>query len=85
MLAGTYPLQYSDTSPRQTNIKVFQNVIQILQIVKNIAMNMNDNGQKPVYLLDALGRFSPFHLEFIRSAEVSIDSLYTSLANTIRL
>lgn len=27
--------------------------------------------QQPVYLLDALGRTSPFHLEFIRSAGVS--------------
>lgn len=27
--------------------------------------------QQPVYFLDALGRVTPFHLEFIRSAEVN--------------
>lgn len=26
--------------------------------------------QQPVHLIDALGKHSPFHLEFVRSAEV---------------
>lgn len=26
--------------------------------------------QQPVYLMDALGKMAPFHLEFVRSAEV---------------
>ena len=31
--------------------------------------------EQPVYLVDALGKASPFHLEFVRSAEVSIVSV----------
>jgi len=26
--------------------------------------------QQPVFFVDALGKYSPFHLEFVRSAEV---------------
>jgi hypothetical protein len=33
------------------------------------------NRQQPVYMIDAFGRESPFHLEFIRSAEALISIL----------
>lgn len=34
-------------------------------------LRMQVERQQPVYFLDALGRVTPFHLEFIRSAEVN--------------
>lgn len=51
------------------NVKVFQIVLEIQQVVTRIPGQVER--QQPVYLLDALGKTSPFHLEFIRSAEVS--------------
>ncbi|GKZ78533.1 hypothetical protein AnigIFM56816_002206 [Aspergillus niger] len=36
------------------------------------ALRMQVERQQPVYFLDALGRVTPFHLEFIRSAEAFI-------------
>jgi hypothetical protein len=54
---------------RRTNVKVFQIVLQIQQFITRIPGQVER--QQPVYLLDALGKTSPFHLEFVRSAEVS--------------
>lgn len=61
-------IQVADNGTRQTNVKVFQIVLQLQQIVTRIPGQVER--QQPVYLLDALGKTSPFHLEFVRSAEV---------------
>ena len=50
-------------------MKVFQIVLQIQRLITTIPAQVER--QEPVYLLDALGRTSPFHLEFVRSPEVS--------------
>jgi hypothetical protein len=50
-------------------VKVFQIVLQIQRLITTIPAQVER--QEPVYLLDALGRTSPFHLEFVRSPEVS--------------
>ncbi|KAF4627334.1 hypothetical protein G7Y89_g10823 [Cudoniella acicularis] len=42
-------------------------VLNIQNIITKIPAQVER--QQPVYLIDALGKFSPFHLEFIRSAE----------------
>jgi hypothetical protein len=57
-------------------LKVFQIVLQIQQFVTRIPSQVER--QQPVYLLDALGKSSPFHLEFIRSAEVGEQLLFIS-------
>jgi hypothetical protein len=48
---------------------VFQVVLDIQNIIKRIPGQIDR--QQPVYFIDALGKSSPFHLEFVRSAEVS--------------
>jgi hypothetical protein len=53
---------------RHTNVQVFQIVLNIQEIISRIPGQVDR--QQPVYLIDALGRHSPFHLEFIRSADV---------------
>ena len=53
---------------RRTNVKVFQIVLEIQQQITRIPGQVKF--QQPVYLIDALGKSSPFHLEFIRSPEV---------------
>jgi hypothetical protein len=50
-------------------VKVFQIALEIQQAVTRIPGQVER--QQPVYLFDALGKTSPFHLEFVRSAEVS--------------
>jgi len=50
------------------NIKVFQIVLEMQQTILRIPGQVQH--QQPVYLIDALGKHSPFHLEFVRSAEV---------------
>lgn len=50
------------------NIQVFQVVLNIQNFITHIPAQVER--QQPVYLIDALGKQSPFHLEFIRSAEV---------------
>lgn len=50
------------------NVQVFQVVMNIQNLITHIPAQVER--QQPVYLIDALGRQSPFHLEFIRSAEV---------------
>jgi hypothetical protein len=50
------------------NIKVFQIVLEVQQAILRIPGQVER--QQPVYLIDALGKHSPFHLEFVRSAEV---------------
>ncbi|CZR61179.1 uncharacterized protein PAC_11075 [Phialocephala subalpina] len=49
------------------NIRIFQIVLQIQHLITNIPGQVER--QQPVYMINALGKSSPFHLEFIRSAE----------------
>jgi hypothetical protein len=57
------------TCYRQTNVQVFQVVLDIQKIITRIPGQVDQ--QQPVYLIDALGKSSSFHLEFVRSAEAS--------------
>jgi hypothetical protein len=54
----------------RTNVQVFAIVLDIQNVIKSIPGQIER--QQPVFLIDALGKLSPFHLEFIRSADVSI-------------
>jgi hypothetical protein len=56
------------------NIKVFQIVLEMQQTISRIPGQIQH--EQPVYLIDALGKHSPFHLEFVRSAEVRNSSEY---------
>ena len=53
----------------RTNVQVFQVVLTLHNIITRIPGQIE---QQPVYLIDGLGRASPFHLEFIRSAEALV-------------
>ncbi|MCJ1414052.1 hypothetical protein MMC32_000377 [Xylographa parallela] len=50
-----------------TNIKVFQIVCNLQALVTQLPSQVER--QQPVYLIDALGKAVPFHLEFVRSRE----------------
>ena len=50
----------------RTNVQVFQIVLGLHNAITQVAR------QQPVYLIDGLGRMSPFHLEFIRSKEALV-------------
>ena len=50
----------------RTNVQVFQIVLGLQNTIAQVAR------QQPVYLIDGLGRASPFHLEFIRSKEALV-------------
>jgi hypothetical protein len=54
----------------QTNLRVFQMIFDIHQYILQVPSQVNR--QQPVYMIDAFGRESPFHLEFVRSAEAFI-------------
>ena len=56
------------TEQRHTNFQVFQIVCNIQNIITRIPGQVER--QQPVYLIDALGKIAPFHLEFVRSTEV---------------
>ena len=49
-------------------MQVFQIVLNIQNLVTSIPGQIDR--QQPVYLIDAIGKSSPFHLEFVRSAKV---------------
>ncbi|KAH6617481.1 hypothetical protein F5144DRAFT_393368 [Chaetomium tenue] len=51
----------------QTNLRVFQMIFDIHQYILQLPAQINR--QQPVYMIDAFGKSSPFHLEFVRSAE----------------
>ena len=55
------------------NIRVFQMILDIQNLLRNIPGQVER--QQPVYLNDALGRYAPFHLEFVRSSEALISVL----------
>ncbi|MCJ1435234.1 hypothetical protein MMC27_004606 [Xylographa pallens] len=50
-----------------TNIKVFQIVCNLQALITRLPGQVER--QQPVYLIDALGKAAPFHLEFVRSRE----------------
>jgi hypothetical protein len=50
-------------------MKIYEMVVNMNKIMNNMPCQIER--QQPVYLLDALGRYCPFHLEFIQSYEVS--------------
>ncbi|MCJ1392155.1 hypothetical protein MMC18_005022 [Xylographa bjoerkii] len=49
------------------NIKVFQIVCNIQALITKLPCQVER--QQPVFLIDALGKAAPFHLEFVRSRE----------------
>jgi hypothetical protein len=51
----------------QTNLRVFQMIHDIQLLITRIPGQVQR--QEPVYMIDAFNKESPFHLEFIRSAE----------------
>ncbi|KAH8775850.1 hypothetical protein BGZ57DRAFT_953391 [Hyaloscypha finlandica] len=53
----------------QTNIQIFQIVLNLQNVITRIPGQLER--QQPVYLVDAIGRHMPFHLEFVLSAEAS--------------
>lgn len=55
------------------NVRVFQVVLNIQELLMAIPGQVER--QQPVYLNDALGRYSPFHLEFIKCPEALISVL----------
>jgi hypothetical protein len=73
LLGLSYTMRDFLWTRRRTNLKVFQVVLQMQQRIGRIPAQVER--EKPVYMIDALGRHSPFHLEFVRSAEVRQESL----------
>ncbi|MCJ1435867.1 hypothetical protein MMC27_005243 [Xylographa pallens] len=63
-----------------TNVQVFQMVSRIHSTITTIPGQIER--QQPVYLIDALGKYAPFHLEFIRSPEALIAVLKANLSKT---
>ena len=51
----------------RTNIRIFQTVHSIHDILSQVPQGIER--QQPVYMIDALGKTSPFHFEFVRSAD----------------
>ncbi|KAF1957624.1 hypothetical protein CC80DRAFT_444003 [Byssothecium circinans] len=64
----------------QTNLRVFQMVYDIQLFITSIPGQVQR--QQPVYFVDALNRESPFHLEFVRSAEALRAVLKVNLKET---
>jgi hypothetical protein len=69
MTAKVFEMLCADNENSQTNVQIFQVVLNLQNIVTRIPGQIER--QQPVYFIDALGRHQPFHLEFIMSAEVS--------------
>jgi hypothetical protein len=65
---------------RHTNLQVFQIVLDMQHIITRIPGQVER--QQPVFLIDALGKASPFHLEFVRSAEVDSTQPSSSISRT---
>ncbi|KMU85899.1 hypothetical protein CIHG_03428 [Coccidioides immitis H538.4] len=57
----------------QTNLRVFQMIHDIQRFLLHIPTQVQR--QQPVYMIDAFNKESPFHLEFVRSAEALISIL----------
>jgi hypothetical protein len=69
-IANVYFLCPTANIYRATNIRIFQIVLSIQNIITRIPGQVER--QQPVYMIDALGRHAPFYLEFIRSKEVIV-------------
>jgi hypothetical protein len=63
----------------KANLKVFQIVLDLQKYIMRIPCQVDR--QQSVYLIDALGRHQPFHLEFILSAEAFIAVLKANFKN----
>ncbi|KAF2279505.1 uncharacterized protein EI97DRAFT_492106 [Westerdykella ornata] len=61
----------------QMNLRIFQMVYDIQQFIFRLPTQVQR--QQPVYMIDAFGRESPFHLEFVRLAEALIAILKVNL------
>lgn len=59
------------------NVRVFQVVLDIQNNLKTMPRQIER--QQPVYLNDACGRYTPFHLEFVRCPEALISVLAFNL------
>jgi hypothetical protein len=64
----------------QTNLRVFQMIFDIHQYILRVPSQVDR--QQPVYMIDALGKESPFHLEFVRSAEALLAILKVNFKST---
>lgn len=64
----------------QTNLRVFQMIFDIHQCILRVPSQVSR--QQPVYMIDAFGKESPFHLEFIRSAGALIAILKVNFKST---
>jgi Fungal N-terminal domain of STAND proteins len=62
----------------RTNIRIFQAVMRVHDIVTQIPFQIER--QQPVFLVDAIGRVCPFHLEFIRSFDAFKAVMMVNLA-----
>jgi len=74
----TSVFKFANCSFSRTNVEVFKIVLNIQDIITRIPGQVE--GEKPVYLVDAIGRSTQFHLNFIMSAE----SLVSVLKNNLR-
>lgn len=61
----------------QTNLRVFQMIHDVQLFITRIPGQIQR--QQPVYMVDAFNKESPFHLEFIRSAEALLAVLKANL------
>jgi hypothetical protein len=61
----------------QTNIQVFHIVLNIQSIITRLPGQVDR--QQPVYLVDALGRHTPFHLEFVLPADALVYVLKSNI------
>ncbi|KAF1962785.1 hypothetical protein CC80DRAFT_512106 [Byssothecium circinans] len=66
-------LPESSAKVLETNLRVFQMVHDIQRFMLRIPTQVQR--QQPVYMIDAFNMESPFHLEFVRSAEALISVL----------
>jgi hypothetical protein len=63
----------------QTNVQVFHVVLNIQSIITRVPGQVER--QQPVFLIDAIGRYTPFHWEFVLSAEALTHVLRSNLKN----
>jgi hypothetical protein len=61
----------------QSNMRIFQAIQQLQAMISTVPPQIER--QQPVYLIDALNKECPFHLEFIRSAEALLSVLKVNL------
>lgn len=63
----------------QTNLQIFHIVLNIQSIITQLPGQVER--QQPIHFIDALGRHTPFHLEFIMSAEALTNVLQSNFKN----